>query len=184
MRSVAAVILIEMAGQHVPGQVPEARTRVKSLLDSMENCQDGKVAVRVAHVSDASDEKNGMMTNFENVATYLLPASLVAAKLSKKQKTVAIGSVGGNLKSGTGPNTRVELRYYSTKEYKALTLTKDQQKELRHLRPSKKKSKDKEDDVNGNDRNKRKGHENGKKRMKIFLTRMCILLSRSTRKLS
>ena len=148
----------ETAAQHVPDQVPEARSRVKSLLDSMENCQDGKVAARVAYVSD---ERNGMMTNFENAATYLLPACPVAAKLSKKRKTVTIESVGGNLKSGTGPDTGVELRYYLPKEYKALT--KDQQEELRRLRPSKKKSKGKEGVVNGNDRNKRKGHGNGKK---------------------
>lgn len=148
----------ETAAQHVPDQVPEARTRVKSLLDSMENCQDGKVVARIAYVSD---ERNGMMTNFENAATYLLPVCPVSAKLNKKRKTVTIASVGGNLKSGTGPDTGVELRYYSPKEYKALS--KDQQDELRRLRPSKKKAKGKGGDESGNDRNKRKGHGNGKK---------------------
>ena len=32
----------ETAAQHVPDQVPEDRTKVRSLLDSMENCHDAK----------------------------------------------------------------------------------------------------------------------------------------------
>ena len=170
----------ETSAQHVPDQVPEAQTRVKILLASMENCQDGKVAARVAYVSD---ERNGMMTNFENAVTYLLPACPIAAKLNKKRKSVTIASVGGNLKSGTGLDTGVELRYYSPKEYKALT--KDQQEELRRLRPSKKKPKGKRGDVSGNDRNKRKGPGSGKKWTKItFNKNVSALISRGTRKLS
>ena len=74
-----------------------------------------------------------------------MPACPVAAELNKKRKSVTIASVGGNLKSGTGPDTGVELRYCLPKEYKALT--KDQQEELRRLRPSKKKPQGKGGDV-------------------------------------
>ena len=116
------------------------------------------------------------------LSVYILPACPVASNLNKKRKSVTIASVGGNLKSGTEPNTGVELRYYLPKEYKALT--NDQQEELHRLRPSKKKSNGKEGDMNGNDRNKRKGHGNGKKWAKQKIIRMCLLLLRSMRKLS
>ena len=75
----------ETAAQHVPDQVPEARTRVKSLLDSMETCQDGKVAARVVYVSN---ERNGMMTNFENAVMYLLPTCLPCCRKAKQEAEV------------------------------------------------------------------------------------------------
>ena len=52
-----------------------------------------------------------------------------------------MGSVGGNLKSGASPKTRMEFRYYTSSEYN--NLTKDQNNELCELRPPDEKGKSK-----------------------------------------
>ena len=61
----------ETASLHVPDQVPIKRTRVQSLLDSMDGCTDPKVCARVAAISNEALE---MLNNSENDVAHLLPA--------------------------------------------------------------------------------------------------------------
>ena len=95
---------------HVPDQVPIERTRVQSLLDSMDGCTDPKVCVRLVAISN---ESLGMLNSFEDAVAHLLPACPVAAKVFKKRKGAQISGICGGLKGGTGPKTGVKIRYYN-----------------------------------------------------------------------
>ena len=111
---------------HVPDQVPIERTRVQSLLDSMDGCIDPKVCARLAAISN---EALGMLNSFEDAVAHLLPSCPVSAKVSKKCKGAQISGIVGGLKGGTGPKTGVKLRYYKPTEYKTLSL--EEKDELR-----------------------------------------------------
>ena len=99
----------ETASLHVPDQVTTERTRVQSLLDSMDGCTDPKGCARLAAISN---EALGMLNIFEDAVTHLLPACPVAAKVFKKRKGAQISGIGGGMKGRTGPKTGVKLRYY------------------------------------------------------------------------
>ena len=123
---------IENAAEHIKEQIPAPRTRVQSLLDSIEGCKDPNVCARVAAISN---EANGMLDNFEKAVAHLIPVCPVAAKVGKKRKNANVSGVGGNvnLKPGTGPKTGVELRYYKPKEFSQLS--QEMMDELKELRP-------------------------------------------------
>jgi len=130
---------IENAAQHVKEQIPDPRTRVQSLIDSIEGCTDAKVCARVAAISN---ETNGMLDDFEKAVAHLTPVCPVAAKVGKKRNRISIAGVDGNIMSKKGPKTGVELRYYTSKEYSKLS--KEEMTELKDLRsPKKGKSKQK-----------------------------------------
>ena len=103
---------IENAAQHVKEQIPDPRTRVQSLIDSIEGCTDAKVCARVAAISI---ETNVMLDDFEKAMAHLTPVCSVAAKVDKKRNRVSIAGVDGNIMSRKGPKTGVELRYYTSK---------------------------------------------------------------------
>jgi hypothetical protein len=124
---------IENAAEHIKEQIPEPRTRVQSLLDSIEGCKDPNVCARVAAISN---ETNGMLDDFEAAVAHLIPVCPVAAKVGKKRKNAQVSGLGGNLKAGTGPKTGVELRYYKPKEFSQLS--PEMMTELRELRPPQK----------------------------------------------
>ena len=90
-------VVWETAAQHVHDQVPEDRTKVRSLLDSMENCHVGKVVARIAHICD---ERNGMMDNFENAVAYLLPICPVKEKTRRARKRPQISSLVEDIQGG------------------------------------------------------------------------------------
>ena len=94
----------ETASLHVPNQVPIERTRVQSLLDSMDSCTDTKVCERLASISN---EALGMLNIFKDVVANRLPACPVASKVFKKRKGAQISGIGGNFKGGTGPKMGV-----------------------------------------------------------------------------
>ena len=121
---------IENASEQITEQIPNARTRVQSLLDSVEGCTDTNICARVA---DISNEASGMLADFEKAVAHLLPACPVAAKLSKRRKNANIYGLGGNFKAGTGPKTGVELCYQKPPEFSKLS--NDQREELLDLRP-------------------------------------------------
>ena len=123
---------IENAAQHIKEQIPDPRTRVQSLIDSIEGCTDAKVCARVAAISN---ETNGMLDDFEKAVTHLIPVCPVAAKVGKKRNRVTIAGVEGNSISKKEPKTGVELRYYTSKEYGKLS--KEEMAELKELRPAK-----------------------------------------------
>ena len=98
------------ASEHVTEQVKNPRTRVQSLLNSIEGFTDPKICARVAAVSN---DANGMQADFEWAVAHILTACPVSAKVSKKQKNSQISGLGVNFKAGTGPYTGVELRYHN-----------------------------------------------------------------------
>ena len=123
---------------HSTEQIPNPRTRVQSLLDSIEGCTDPKVCTRVAAISN---ETNNMLDDFEAAVAHLIPVCPVASKFGNKPKNVCISGVGGNIKSGTGPKTGVEIHFYTSNEYRKLSA--DERKEPKELRPSSGKGKGK-----------------------------------------
>ena len=72
---------IENASEHVTEYVPNPRTRVQSLLNSIEGCTDPKICDRVDVVSN---EASGMQADFELAVAHLLSACPVAANVAKK----------------------------------------------------------------------------------------------------
>ena len=74
---------IQNASEQITEQIPNARTRVQSLLDSVEGCTDPKICARVAAISN---EASGILADFEKSIAHLLPACPVAAKEAKKEK--------------------------------------------------------------------------------------------------
>ena len=140
---------IENAAQHIKEQIPDPRTRVQSLIDSIEGCTDAKVCARVAAISN---ETNGMLDDFEKAVAHLVPVCPVAAKVGKKRSSVRISGIDGSIMSKKGPKTGVELRYYTSKEYSKLS--KEEMAELKDLRPAKKgKGKQKGNQWRGNQGN-------------------------------
>ena len=120
------------ASEHVTEQVKNPRTRVQSLLNSIEGFTDPKICARVAAVSN---DANGMQADLEWAVFYLLPTCPVAAKVSKKRKNYQISGLGGNFKAGTGPYTSVELWYHYPPEFAELSdAQRDELLELRHLK--------------------------------------------------
>ena len=107
----------EIASLQVLDQVPIELTIVQSLLDSMDGCTDPKVC---ASLEAISNESLGMLNNFEDADSHLLPLCSVAAKVFKKRKGSQIPGICGGLKDGTGPNTGVKISYYKPTDYKNL----------------------------------------------------------------
>ena len=97
---------IKNASEHVTEQVPNPRTRVQSLLNSIEGCIDLNICARVDAVSN---EANGMLADFELAVFHFLPACPVATKVAKKRKNAQISGLGGNFKAGTRPKTGAKL---------------------------------------------------------------------------
>ena len=108
---------LETAAQYMPHQVPLPTTRVQSLLDSIDDCQDPNIAARRAAITI---EHNRMHDDWEAAVAHLLPACPVAAKLHKKRKNAEVSGVGGAL-DRVGPKTGVEFRWYKKHELRALT---------------------------------------------------------------
>ena len=93
----------------MPDQVHIKRTKVQSLLDSMDSCIDPKVCARLTAISN---EALGIINRFEDAVSHLFQACPVAVKVYKKRKGAQISGIGGGLNGGTGPMTGVELLYY------------------------------------------------------------------------
>ena len=68
-RFCADYVDIETAAIHVPGQIPNQRTWLKSLIDSIDACMDLKIFAWVAAVTNTI---NGTSDDFETTVTILL----------------------------------------------------------------------------------------------------------------
>ena len=79
---------------HVPEQVPNQRTRVQSLFDSIDACMDPKTCARVAEVTN---EINGMSDDLKKAVSHLPTAYPVETKTGTKQKNAHISGLGGDL---------------------------------------------------------------------------------------
>ena len=81
-----------------------------------------------------SNEALGIIDNFELAVAHLLPERPVADKVNNKRNTSQIYGVGGELRTGTGPETGVELRYY--KPHELFKLTAEEVAELARISPT------------------------------------------------
>ena len=128
-----AYISLETCSLHVDYQIPNERTRVKYLLDSIRACTVPGVQARIASIEG---DENGKRNNFEMAVTHLLPADPVIESSKNRRHTGnnKQGVIAGvTIQSGKG-KSGVNLRWHPTKEYKALN---DEQKdELKSWRNS------------------------------------------------
>jgi len=146
----AAHVSLERCAEAVPHQVPNERTRVIHLMDAIQ-CSDAPLQAAIAHIKSQSTDPNGMGSNFEEAAAYLLQFCPVSKKRksSSSDRTYNVSAVDSksNQKDSnkrSKPNkgeTGVELRYYKPKEYKKLS--PDQIDELRQWRKESGLTKDK-----------------------------------------
>ena len=136
----AAFISMQDCTEFVPFQLPNDLTRVKYMLNGIENSDaDLKAAIALVRTDDGAD---GAYNNFEKAAAFIIPLDPVAKRRICGNKRPA-GEVSGiessskKPKSGTG-SSGVELRYYKRAEY--VKLSKAQKDELRDWREEMKKA--------------------------------------------
>ena len=142
-----AFVSLQACAEHVTYQLPNEHSRVKLLLDAIEN-SDAELQAAIAAIKMDS-APTGRLFDFEKAATHLLPSDPVARKRisGNKRNTAAISAVTEEVNSTTAKKpsigqSGVHLRYHTSTEYKALT--KDQKDELREWRannPSQSKAK-------------------------------------------
>ena len=111
---------IETAALHVTEQLPNERTRVQSLLDSIDDCTDPKIFSRVANIDD---ESNAMHDDWEAAVAYLLHVDPVYRRQNGSKRKIGniSGMESGGIKVGTGANTVVELQYHKVNAYNNLS---------------------------------------------------------------
>jgi hypothetical protein len=130
-----AYISLETCALHVDYQLPNERTRVKYLLDSIRSCNDPGVQARIANI-EGDDSPSGKRNQFEDSVTHLLPADPVVEN-NKNRRTNGGGKqpviAGVTIQSGKG-KSGVDLRWHPMKEYKSLN--DDQRDELKSWRNS------------------------------------------------
>ena len=118
-----AFVALTEASSHVAYQLPNDRTRVTYLLDSM-NCTDPELLAAVAAVKN---DDPGMRDTFELTATSISPSDPVARKKMNSKRPAADILATEILKSKG--KTGVELRWHKNTEFKALP--DDQREELK-----------------------------------------------------
>jgi hypothetical protein len=130
-----AFISLETCALHVDYQLPNERTRVKYLLDSIRGCNDPGVQARIANI-EGDDSASGKRNQFEDSVTHLLPADPVVEN-NKNRRSGGGGKqtviAGVTIQSGKG-KSGVDLRWHPMKEYKSLN--DDQRDELKAWRNS------------------------------------------------
>ena len=107
---------MESAAEHIDFQLPNERTKVQNILESVDDCQNPKVCAAVSTISDIG---HGMTTDFEKAAAFLLPTDPVAKKINKGKKVV-ISEVTGT-QSGVG-TIGISLCWHSNEECGTLNL--------------------------------------------------------------
>jgi hypothetical protein len=142
-----AFVSMRQCAEHVTFQLPNERTRVSYLLDSIQ-CNDPGLQAAMAQVRTDSGE-NGKLNDFEATASYLLQYDPVSKKRATgaKRGLSAISDVtgednadissvshGGRAKTSVG-KTGVEFRYYKAAEYN--NLSSEQKGELKEYRDNK-----------------------------------------------
>jgi hypothetical protein len=127
-----AFISLETCSLHVDYQIPNERTRVKYLLDSIRACTVPGVQARIASIEG---DENGKRNDFEAAVTHLLPADpVIESNKNRRLPGNKQGVVAGiSIQSGKG-KSGVNLRWHPMKEYKALN--DDQKEELKSWRNS------------------------------------------------
>jgi len=105
--------------EHVQYQLPNEITRVKYLLEGIDN-SDPTLQAALALVR-ADDGPNGKMHDFESATAFLLPSDPVSTRRGKKRGAhVSFVTADVALSSGKqskGLMTGVEFRYYELSEW-------------------------------------------------------------------
>ena len=122
-----AFIQLSEAGEHVPTELPNDRTRVSYLLDSLKTDNPKMLAGTAAIEQD----ELGKRVHFEKTVTFLLPFDPVVAKNAKaKGLGVNVSGTAADTpaKGATVGKTGVELRWHEPQKFSKLT--KEQKFEL------------------------------------------------------
>ena len=118
------------ASQHVQYALPNEHTRVGRLLKSITS-KDASIVSAITHVHGSTTQRN----DFEMAADFLLLTSPSNTNVTSTQR-ISVSRVGGVIgDTKKGPETGVEVRYYTKKEYGRLSQA--QKQELAKLRKSK-----------------------------------------------
>lgn len=126
-----ARIDMEAAAEHVPHQLPNQHTMVRTLMRITESCTDPMICAGRAYILN---EANGIHDNFEAAVNHILPFCPVAKKFpNSKRKSAHISGVGADIEKLLGPKTGVEVRWYKPAEWRKLS--EGEQDEVRELRP-------------------------------------------------
>ena len=143
-----AFVSMRQCAEHVTFQLPNERTRVSYLLDSIQ-CNDPGLQAAMAQVRTDSGV-NGKLNDFEATASYLLQYDPVSKKRATGAKrglsaisdvtgedNAEISSVshGGRTSKTSVGKTGVEFRYYKATEYNELS--SEQKGELKSYRDNK-----------------------------------------------
>mmetsp|Transcript_26475 Transcript_26475/g.46006 ORF Transcript_26475/g.46006 Transcript_26475/m.46006 type:complete len:237 (-) Transcript_26475:581-1291(-) len=143
---------------HVAAEIPNERSRVTYLLESITNIGPSiLVVLAVTH-----QDENGKRVHFEDAVAFLAPVCPVLRNANKKKTLpnahiVSTTGLSDNVKSGKG-KTGVDLRYYPFKEFK--NLPEDQQDELKEWQTNNRRK------VSGGGKEHGNGDKNSNKRMK------------------
>lgn len=136
-----AYVSMTQCAEHVSFQLPNERTRVTYLVDSIQNSDPGlQAALAQVRADKAAD---GLSNNFEKAATHIQPYDPVAKKRNSSNKRgladisdakgdeAKVGAVSASDKKAIG-KTGVEFRFYKQSEYNKLSA--EQKKELHEYR--------------------------------------------------
>ena len=136
---------MKRCSEHVSYQLPNEETRVRNVLDNIENGNAGLNAA-IAQVR-TDDGKEGMLKNFEKAAAYVIPWCPVVKRKSAGNKRKGDAIVSAAVGENPNPNPRkkarvgrtgVELRYHKRDEYETLSIPqKDELAEWREGEVSK-----------------------------------------------
>ena len=135
-----AYISMQQCAEYVSFQLPNELTRVKYLLDAIDNSNaELQAAIAMIRQDDGDD---GKMNNFEAAVAYLIPRDPVSKKRvsgnKRPQAEVSGVSSKGTKKKARVGVTGVELRFHSKQEYAELSkLQKDELHEWRRTRTNK-----------------------------------------------
>ena len=126
---------MRQCAEHVTFQLPNERTRVSYLLDSIQ-CNDPGLQAAMAQVRTDSGV-DGKLNDFEATASYLLQYDPVSKKRATGDDNAEISSVshGGRTSKTSVGKTGVEFRYYKATEYN--DLSSEQKGELKSYRDNK-----------------------------------------------
>lgn len=125
----SAYIDIQQVAEHLPVEVPNERSRVTYVLDSIK-CTDAEVLAALAAIRQ---DATGKRVNFEDTVAFLLPTCPVKRKQhakggGKRLVNADVSAITSDLPSARG-KTGVELRYHKFAEFQKLS--KAQKEELK-----------------------------------------------------
>ena len=155
--------------EHVDFQLPNALTRVKYLLEGIENADPTlQAALALVRCDEGAD---GKVNDFEATAAFILPSDPTSSQKRGKKRGANVSSFDANASSSSmkfakGPDTGVELRFHESAEYH--NLTSEQQDELRAWRLTSKSKKPKKDKKGKFEKFRSKGKGKGTDTKKKF----------------